>query len=169
MSFAIRPVSDRHVSQIAKLFNAAIQEAGATGDYSESQVAAWSRHHSLDNLSFGTYAIVAASGEEVLGVAAADLARPYHIRFVFVAPNQWRKGLGRTLVSCLEGFCADRGVRKIFVASALNAVPFYAALGYAACGSVTVCLPSEAGPEYIQIQAIEMSKRLESELPRTRS
>jgi GNAT superfamily N-acetyltransferase len=84
--------------------------------------------------------IIAASGgwslrrpgyarREAGGVLAADSPLP-KIRSVFVDPAHGRRGLGRLIMARVEEEIATAGHRAAELISTLNAVPFYAALGF---------------------------------------
>ena len=61
-----------------------------------------------------------------------------HISALYVCPSYGRRGIGRLLLAELEAAVAQRGHRLVRLESSINAVNFYAALGYAQAGSLRV-------------------------------
>jgi N-acetylglutamate synthase-like GNAT family acetyltransferase len=154
----LEPFVEGHLPHVLQLIRAAIR-AGSQPYYSETQIAAWISSQTVIESSLENCTLVATWRGEVVGVAGADRKSAYPLRFVFVAPECWSRGIGRALVAALEEFCAQGGVRTIYVAAALNAVEFYAAMGYAPHGSLTILLAADGdGSEPVKIEAIEMFK-----------
>ena len=90
------------------------------------------RHTLLDTGIF----FVAESGERLVGVAGwtedsrePDCAWP---RYVFVAPEAGGLGIGRELMTAVEGSVHAAGRVRLQLFASLNAVGFYRALGYRA-------------------------------------
>jgi N-acetylglutamate synthase-like GNAT family acetyltransferase len=78
---------------------------------------------------------VCRSEGKIVGVAALDVEKEEigRIRWVYVLPEQQRKGIGTALVTHLEGKAREMGLRKIrlhTVGGAEWAVSFYRKLGY---------------------------------------
>jgi GNAT superfamily N-acetyltransferase len=80
----------------------------------------------------------AASGtERPCGVAAiVPLQRSgwYELSHLFVAPENFRAGVGRALFDAAVGLAAQNGATHISILSDPNAAPFYAKLGARRCG-----------------------------------
>lgn len=61
-----------------------------------------------------------------------------HISALYVCPSYGGRGVGRTLLAELEAAVVQRGHSHVRLESSLNAVSFYAALGYSQSGSLRV-------------------------------
>jgi GNAT superfamily N-acetyltransferase len=70
---------------------------------------------------------VAEEGDEIVGVLRGRRER---LGSLFVRGDHHHRGIGRRLVARFESECRRQGVTVIRVASTLEAVPFYLALGY---------------------------------------
>ena len=70
---------------------------------------------------------VAEEEGEIVGVLRG---RKERLASLFVRGDRHRRGIGRGLVARFELECLRQGVTAIRVASTLDAVPFYLALGY---------------------------------------
>ncbi len=70
---------------------------------------------------------VAEEEGEILGVLRGRRER---LASLFVRGDRHRQGIGRLLVERFEQECLAQGVAVIRVASTLDAVPFYLAMGY---------------------------------------
>lgn len=75
------------------------------------------------------YFVVATVESRIAGFAALKISSA-EIEAVFVAPDAGRRGLGRQLLADLENAALREGLESLSLNSSLNAVPFYAALGY---------------------------------------
>lgn len=71
------------------------------------------------------------SGNPV-GTVRFDLESEGHavVRLVAVLPARQRRGLGRAMMAALENEAIEKGVRRLKVHSAPDAVPFYEKLGW---------------------------------------
>lgn len=101
-------------------------------------------------LCSGTY-YVAECGNEVIGCGGWSLEVPggtsiepgiAHIRHFAVAAKHVRRGAGRALLDRCEADARKRDVRILKCFSSLNAVKFYAALGFRHCGLIDVQMPA---------------------------
>jgi len=82
----------------------------------------------------GGVRIASFEGKDVgWGSSEAD-----HISALYVYPSYGGRGVGRTLLAQLEAAVAHRGHALVRLESSLNAVSFYAALGYTQSGSLRV-------------------------------
>lgn len=77
--------------------------------------------------------MVAVRGAEVVGFAAATLARGL-VRAVYVDPRHAGGGIGGRLLARIERAARVLGVRRLRLAATLNAAPFYLRAGYRARG-----------------------------------
>lgn len=62
---------------------------------------------------------------------------PARIRAFFVAEDQARRGVGRALLAACEGAALDAGFRSATLMATLPGIPFYAACGYRADGTLS--------------------------------
>ncbi len=53
---------------------------------------------------------------------------------LFVEPEQWRRGLGRSLVADAAALAKPWGARRVWVIANPNALPFYRACGFVSVG-----------------------------------
>lgn len=82
----------------------------------------------------GEVLIATLAGEDVgWGSSEGD-----HISALYVSPSYGRRGVGRRLLAELEAAVAQRGHVIVRLESSLNAVSFYAGLGYKQSGELRV-------------------------------
>ncbi|WP_433706168.1 GNAT family N-acetyltransferase [Paraburkholderia sacchari] len=156
----LRALMRRDRSKIDNLVTAAIH-AGSIGYYSEAEAHAWEQSHHLDAMLSADHTVVVSDRSSLLAIAGVDAVARYHIRFVFVAPDRWRQGLGRFVVHLLEDFCAANGVTEMNVAAAKNAVGFYETLGYFPEGNVQYLMAAQKdASQVIKVDAVAMSKNV---------
>ena len=94
------------------------------------------------------HAIVAELEGKIVGFATVLSARDaFHAELedLFVAPEAWRKGVGRMLLAEAENRAAVLGARTLHVVAGKRARPFYEASGYHFVATVTTDL--EPGAE----------------------
>lgn len=93
---------------------------------------------------------VAESASEVVGCGGWSLEEPGrtsvqpgigHIRHFAVAAKHVGRGTGRALFERCEADARQSGIRLLKCFSSLNAVEFYAALGFQLCGTIEVEMP----------------------------
>lgn len=106
------------------------------------------------------YFIVGSLESRIVGFAGLKTASA-EVEAVFVAPSAGRRGLGRQLLADLENFALGSGLRALSLCSSLNAVPFYATLGYIA-GTQKTYTTSQG----LEIACVVMQKPLEAKLKR---
>lgn len=127
-----RPIRDVHVASIEGLAGTA---------YDERQVAAWAADHEPADYPIDdrdTHFVVADRGERIVGFGwlepAADgvFEHPVdgEVTSVFVHPSVAGNGVGRRIYRDLEGRAREWGYRSLGLWAALNAVPFYEAVGF---------------------------------------
>ena len=134
-AIVVRPAAAADLDAIAAIQAAAIQVLGAA-TYAPDQLEAWARsgfelRHGL--LDQGSFFLAEMAGRPV-GVAgwspdARDRSAAW-IRYVFVRPEVARRGVGRRLMTTVEGSARESGRSVLHVWSSLNALAFYGALGY---------------------------------------
>jgi N-acetylglutamate synthase-like GNAT family acetyltransferase len=90
-------------------------------------------------LDSGTFYVAHTNSDQVIGCGGWSLDRPGssetirhlgHIRHFATHPNWLRHGVGRQIFSRIETQAALAEVREFQCFSSLNAIPFYAALGF---------------------------------------
>lgn len=82
------------------------------------------------------HSLVAEEAGRIVGFCTVRpmSARLAEVEAMFVEPDEWRTGLGRTLLRAAEHHMAKRGVAALRVISGESAVPFYQSLGFEADG-----------------------------------
>lgn len=116
------------------VFLSAVTETAA-GDYSPEQIAAWSRSGQRDLSEWerrrtGLNTYVAVVDGNVAGFS--DVSAEGHIDMMFVSPRQGRRGVGRTLLSFLEGRARGTGASRLSADVSITARPFFDAHGFVA-------------------------------------
>jgi GNAT superfamily N-acetyltransferase len=66
---------------------------------------------------------------QIVGFAALNVETGW-IFFMFVAPPFMRQGIGKRLLTHLEGVAVDRGIQELTLSSSVYAHAFYRACGY---------------------------------------
>jgi len=96
-------------------------------------IAEMSATNQVQRLQEGYRFFIAYDRDEILGVACVRL--PCHLYYLFVRPDQQRKGIGRTLWYCArDSICEINPNPVITVNSSLNAVAAYQRLGFSIDG-----------------------------------
>lgn len=88
----------------------------------------------VERVARGEVIIASLAGEDV-GWGSCE---GNHVSALYVCPSFGRRGIGRTLLAKLEATVVQRGHAFVRLESTLNAVGFYAALGYAQSGALRV-------------------------------
>jgi putative acetyltransferase len=136
-SFSLRPARLADALAIAGVHRMAVRSL-AGGPYSRDVLDRWAPPVSLtraerlfrDEQDEGAETLVAVAGNEIVGfgiVAPHD----HELRACYVAPAASGNGIGRALVTALEGSARAAKCSELTVRASLNSVKFYAALGYA--------------------------------------
>jgi putative acetyltransferase len=115
----------------------AVIDAIRPDPYGESELRAW-RSIPPEPLAAairaGRYCVAERGGQPVGGAgwdeAEAEDGGSATVRLVFVHPDAHGRGVGAALVSAIERAVIARGIARIFVPAALNAIGFYERLGY---------------------------------------
>lgn len=133
MPFAVRTAVPSDAPAIGRIHRESIRTL-CRSHYTAEQIEDWSARPSpekyLPAIESGD-ALVGVEGEQILGFCLFD-RHPAAIRVLYVSPDAARKGVGTALVRETERRLAGDGARELHVLSTLNAVPFYAALGFVA-------------------------------------
>lgn len=91
---------------------------------------------------------------QVLGYAILDLETG-ELDAAFVDPAHQGRGIAGRLLATLDAMASERGLRRLFLSSSLNAVPVYKRAGYVALRREIY--PHRSG---IQLESVYMEKRL---------
>lgn len=135
MQFRIRTASLADVPELAMIQRDAI-DAIDDRSYAPDARRAW-RDRPAGELralvSAGRYRVAEQDGALIGGAGwqEAEDGSAATIRAVFVHPSVHGQGVGAALVSAIEAEIASRGIARLIVPAALNAVGFYERLGYA--------------------------------------
>ena len=132
---SIRPAQGQDIPHIERLIRAAILRL-AVHEYGPARAELWAKRQPLD-----TRALIAANtclvGERDKQIVAVAGYAPHEkwperawLRSVFVDPNIARRGAGRQIVAAVEAAAQEAGRVDFGVMASLNAIPFFAALGY---------------------------------------
>lgn len=132
---SIRPAQGQDIAHIERLMRAAILRL-AVREYGQARAELWAKRQPLD-----TRALIGANtclvGERDKQIVAVAGYAPHEkwperawLRSVFVDPNIARRGAGRQMVGAVEAAAENAGRIEFGVFSSLNAIPFFAALGY---------------------------------------
>lgn len=132
---SIRPAQGQDIPHIERLIRAAILRL-ATHEYGTPRAELWAKRQPLD-----TRALIAANtclvGERDRQIVVVAGYAPHEkwperawLRSVFVDPNIARRGAGRQIVTAVEAAAQEAGRVDFGVMASLNAIPFFAALGY---------------------------------------
>lgn len=133
----LRKICDKDLPACSKLICQVIQEIEAKY-YSPEVITGWQDYNSLSNLkeeAKNTEFIVYEKDERILGVGAIA---QNHIKKVYVSPAHQKKGIGRSLVDCLEQIAKEKGFRECELNSTVNALDFYKHLGYKEQGPIII-------------------------------
>jgi GNAT superfamily N-acetyltransferase len=121
--------------------------------YRPGQLARWASlpplYHAWAMTLGGETRFVAERGGRAVGFAGL---RGAEATALFVAPGAARRGIGSALLARLLRAARRRGVRRVWLDAALDAVPFYRARGFAGSRRVRVPLPGGATLEAIRLR-----------------
>ena len=155
----IREAEQSDGDQLWKVHAAAIRELCADR-YSPAEIEAWA-----GQLGSNSYArsieerelFVAVDSQAIVGFGQLN-ASTGEIDAVYVHPSAVRRGIGSELLLTLERTVRAGGLREVFLDSSLNAVGFYAAVGYRSESQRVHRLRSG-----VDIACVRMSKHLADE------
>lgn len=79
-----------------------------------------------------SYHLMARDGQQVTGVARLQFPSEgtAQLRYMAVADDWQKKGVGREIVQHMEGVARQQGARQLFLHARNNALGFYQKLGY---------------------------------------
>jgi len=126
MDFLIREARAEEAPRLSRL----AMLAKASWGYPSEWLERW-----RDDLTFtpeylGSHrSLVAASGEDILGVCIMSLRTPASIEHLWIRPDQQKRGIGRALVNAALAIAAHLNVARVEVESDPFAETFYAGLG----------------------------------------
>jgi len=153
----IRRATPDDASALVSLHRESIMELCAAA-YSEEELVAWTT--GVDSTIYEApmeagNVVVAVENETIAALGVFDPSESL-INALYVAPDAVRRGIGRGLMTAIEARLVGAGVDEARLNATLNAVPFYAALGYSALGLTTNRLPSG-----VELSCMAMTKRLQ--------
>lgn len=123
--------------------------------YSAEQVAIWSASPvpaGYAGLLGAGGGIVAVRDGVIAGYAMLDLDK-HEVDAVFVDPAQSGLGIGKLLLTALEGLARVHGISRLHLSASLNAVPFYQAAGF-----VVLREEAYAHPSGLMLASMAMEK-----------
>ena len=138
----IRPAMLADVGIISRIIERSIRFGCALDHRNDPLlVRDWTREQSADYISAWLadphlYLSIALLQDKPVGVGMARLNG--EIVLCYVQPESFRRGVGRALVSDLEGWLQVRGVRDVHLNSTRTGVAFYRHLGYREYASALV-------------------------------
>jgi len=107
----------------------------AANDYPQNVIEAWAAPIMEERLQRfvqnrdGEIRLIAELDGEPVGIGALVVANS-ELRAGYVLPNAARRGIGNAIVAEIERIALAHGLRELHLESSVNAVRFYAALGY---------------------------------------
>jgi putative acetyltransferase len=152
----IRAATARDVPAILDLHRASIL-ALCKGPYSDEQLTQWTAPLSAElyaKLLATHQVLVQERGDELDGFGVLDLQSGL-VNATYVAPSRAREGVGSALLAALEQQARARGLARLHLHATLNAIGFYAKLGYIQDGAATNRLPSG-----VELPCVRMHKQL---------
>lgn len=113
--------------------------------YSPEQLALWRDDLVVDpKTAIEWPTVVAESDGQISGFAQLDPTRnPWDLARLFVEPGAHRQGVGRSLLTWIQGLAAEAGQAEISIDSDPHAAAFYIACGATVQGIVAAPLPGE--------------------------
>lgn len=129
MDYAIRPASLKDSDGISRVIIAALRETNAK-DYPAAVISRVEQSFSpasVSELLARRLVLVAEDCERIIGTASLYGRM---VRAVFVDPKHQCRGVGKALMSAVEGIAVERGIAVLAVPSSVTAEPFYVKLGF---------------------------------------
>lgn len=139
----LRPALPLDIDALWALRTLAVRISCAT-HYSAEQVAVWSASPvpaGYAGMLAADGGIVAVRDGVIAGYAMLDLDK-HEVDAVFVDPAQSGLGIGKLLLTALEGLAREHGISRLHLSASLNAVPFYQAAGFVALHEKAYAHPS---------------------------
>jgi GNAT superfamily N-acetyltransferase len=152
----LRRATANDLQSIFALHRASILEL-CTDHYTTDQLAEWTAVLRPDMYLalLSTHEVfVAEDMGSVLGFGVFDASAAF-INATYVSPAAVRRGVGRGLMAAMEGSARHAGATQVRLNATLNAVPFYARLGYSQHGASVNRLPTGA-----ELPCVAMQKDL---------
>jgi ribosomal protein S18 acetylase RimI-like enzyme len=164
MVVSVRPAVDGDRAAIFTVHLRAVRET-CSRSYSAEQIDAWAGVLSPDNYVAALQKrvmLVATDAASVVGFGQLDPDEG-EVDAVYVQPERQGEGIGRMLLSALEGQARARGIRELELSATLNAVGFYERAGYARRRTVVHRMLTG-----VQLACVRMVKSLKDDHPRRR-
>ncbi|HET6333804.1 MAG TPA: GNAT family N-acetyltransferase [Polyangiales bacterium] len=139
----IRQATSNDLARIGEIHRQSILELCKT-HYTPAQLADWTsalRPAAYEALLASHRMIAAEDGAELLGFGVFD-PNTGLINATYVDPSAARRGVGRALLTALENQARAASFGEVRLNATLNAVGFYARLGYVSRGRESNRLPS---------------------------
>lgn len=144
------------LASIANVHRASIQ-ALCAARYTAAQIDEWVAALRPDGYALLLAAremFIAEEGGAIRGFSVLDLGQAF-INATYIDPSVTRRGVGRSLVEAMESTALASGATSISLHATLNAVSFYARLGYAALNDTVNRLPTG-----LELPCVAMRKAL---------
>ena len=152
----LRTLRFEDVPEILRLVGRAVA-FGCHAHYDDAQRAAVNAAYAstLFVEALGSFeGVVAELDGRLAGFAQLDPAGG-RLRALFVDAEHQGRGLGRALLTEIEARAAKRGCARVHGAMSLNAVPFYARVGFIVCGGEERLMSTG-----VVVPIVRMEKRL---------
>lgn len=107
--------------------------------------------------SCGTYFVAEQDGVIVGAAGWTDGPQGAELRKVAVHPDHIRRGIARALMEHVQASARAAGQAVLHCSASLNAVPFYAALGYVETGRIVI----EIGQKDMVFEAVTMHRNVQ--------
>lgn len=125
--------------------------------YTREQIAAWSATPEPPTYAamLSQASVVASDGASLAGYGMLNLDKQ-EVEAVFVDPACAGMGIGRRLMAALETIARERGIKRLQLSAALNAMAFYQSVGYEAVRKEVYAHRSG-----LRLDSVVMAKRLD--------
>jgi putative acetyltransferase len=154
----LRKAVPKDIDQIWAVRTSAIS-SGCRGHYSDDDVQRWASvaiHSGFPRVVAECVFYVATDGGHVAGFGFFDPATS-ELCGMFVQPEFQGKGMGKRIMAVLEVDAKRAGLDHLWLASTLNAEPFYASCGFESQGR-----NKWKHPNGFELDCVRMTKRLTS-------
>jgi GNAT superfamily N-acetyltransferase len=142
--YVVRPAAPQDADAIAVVHRDSIWTL-AVGAYPQSIMEEWGaprtgdRYREAMGRAVRFFVVVERKGSAngaLLGFSSYAVEGDMHRTAVYVSGAAGRRGIGRALFTAAEGAARDAGAPALTIEAALNAVPFWVAMGFALLGQM---------------------------------